>query len=181
MKKVIEFWGSPGSGKSTFAAECYVHAAKSGYNCHLVAEFAKDHAIRGLPIDELDQPWLTGEQCRKESGAYDKYEMIFTDSPVLLPAFFAHHYDSDDMGLASVICRWENRANAKYSIQRIRVFLPLMEEWFKQTGRYESLEQSREMSIKLRRWMINVTGQTPIEIPTGVRDVNSFLREYIYE
>lgn len=162
MLTVIEFWGSPGSGKSTFAAECFSKAAKEGLNAYLVTEFIKPHAVRGLPIEELDQIWITGEQTRLEAGTYGKYDFVFTDSPILLPSFFAHHYDEDDMGLASVVSRWENRANAKYDIQRIRVFLPLVESWFKQTGRYESFEQSKAMSEKLAKWMKKVTGQAPI-------------------
>lgn len=176
---VVEFWGSPGSGKSTFAAECFAEAAKRGLNAHYVPEFIKPHANRGLPIDELDQLWISGEQTRHESGTYGKYDYVFTDSPVLLPAFFSYYYDDDDMGLASVICRWENRANAKYDIRRIRVFLPLVEAWFKQTGRYESFEQSKAMSDKLARWMKKVTGQAAID--GSDRDRASFVQKYLID
>ncbi len=179
MLTVIEFWGSPGSGKSTFAAECFSEAAKQGLNAHLVTEFIKDHAVRGLPIGELDQIWITGEQTRKEAGTYGKYEFVFTDSPILLPAFFAHHYDEDDMGLASVVCRWENRANALHNINRIRVFLPLVEEWFKQTGRYESFEQSKAMSDKLTKWLTKVTGQSPVV--EMERDRVAFVQKYLIQ
>jgi hypothetical protein len=176
---VIEFWGSPGSGKSTFAADCFVEAAKIGLNCHLVTEFIKDHAMRGLPIEVLDQPWITGEQTRRESCCYGKVDYVFTDSPVLLPAFFAHHYDEDDMGLASFICRWENRADAEFNINRVRVFLPLVEEWFKQTGRYESYEQSKAMSEKLQRWIRKVTGRSAAFIDAPCRDRTEFVRKYL--
>ncbi len=176
---VIEFWGSPGSGKSTFAADCFVEAAKRGLNCHLVTEFIKDHAVRGLPIEELDQQWITGEQTRRESGCYGKFDFVFTDSPVLLPAFFSHYYDEDDLGLASFICRWENRASAKHNIERIRVFLPVVEEWFKQTGRYESYEDSYKMSLKLKNWIHKVTGKDPIFITTSDRDKVEFVTKYL--
>lgn len=177
MLTVIEFWGSPGSGKSTFAAECFAKAAKMGLNAHLVSEFIKDHAVRGYTIDELDQLWITGEQTRKEAGTYGKYDYVFTDSPILLPSFFAHHYDEDDMGLASVVSRWENRANAKHAIKRIRVFLPLVESWFKQTGRYESYAQSKDMSDKLARWLTKVTGQAPL-VETE-RDPVEFVKKHL--
>jgi hypothetical protein len=177
MCTVIEFWGSPGSGKSTFAAECFAEAAKLGLNAHLVSEFIKDHAVRGYAIDELDQLWITGEQTRKEAGTYGKYDFVFTDSPILLPSFFAHHYDEDDMGLASVVSRWENRANAKHGIKRIRVFLPLVEGWFKQTGRYESFEQSRVMSEKMTKWITKVTGQAPLVCDD--RDRTTFVQKYL--
>lgn len=174
---VVEFWGSPGSGKSTFAAECFAEAAKKGLNCHLISEFIKDHAVRGLPIEELDQLWIVGEQSRKEAGAYGKFDIIFTDSPVLLPAFYGHHYDEDDMGLASVICRWENRANAKFGIRRVRVFLPLVEAWFKQTGRYENYLQSNAMSEKMVKWLKKVTGHAPL-VETD-RDRETFVNEHL--
>jgi hypothetical protein len=174
---VVEFWGSPGSGKSTFAAEAFCEAAKQGLNAHLVTEFIKDHAVRGLPIEELDQIWINGKQCRKEAGSYGKFDYIFTDSPVLLPSFFATHHDGDDLGLASVVCRWENRANAKFDIKRVRVFLPLVEEWFKSTGRYESFEQSKVMSEKMVSWMTKVTGQSPVILYDRNRE--TFLREFV--
>lgn len=157
---VIECWGSPGSGKSTFAADCFVEAAKRGLNAHLVTEFIKDHANRKLAISDLDQAWITGEQTRKESGAYEQYEYIFTDSPVLLASFFDYYYNRDDMGLSSYVVRWENRANLKHPINRIRVFLPLVEEWYKQTGRYESFKDSQNMSLSLQDWIPRVIGHT---------------------
>ena len=176
---VIEFWGSPGSGKSVFAAECFAEAAKRGLNCHLITEFIKPQAIRGIPIKELDQPWIAGEQTHMEEGCYGKFDIVFTDSPVLLPAFFGHHYDEDDMGLASLVCRWENRAKAKHDINRVRVFLPLVEAWFKQTGRYESYEESKAMSNKLARWLIKVTGNAPtIELD---RDRAAFVVRHLSE
>jgi len=175
---VIECWGSPGSGKSTFAADCFVEAAKRGLNAYLVTEFIKDHAVRELPIGELDQAWITGEQTRKESSAYGKYQYIFTDSPVLLASFFDYFYNDDDMGLASYVCRWENRANLSHNIRRIRVFLPLVEEWFSQTGRYESYEQSLEMSLRLQKWIPKVVGANPIVIDER-RDRVDFVKKYL--
>jgi hypothetical protein len=179
MTNVIEFWGSPGSGKSTFAADCFVVAAKQGYNCHLVTEAIKPHAIRGLPISELDQTWIAGEQSRLESSTYGKFDYVFTDSPVLLPAFFGKYHDGDDLGLASIIHRWENRASAKYKIHRTRVFLPLVEAWFKTTGRYESYEQSKEMSEALYDWLWRIIGVKPDIISTEDRDSVRFVRKYI--
>lgn len=174
---IVEFWGSPGSGKSTFAADCFVEAAKRGVNCHLVTEFIKPQAIRGIPIELLDQPWISGEQTHAESGCYGKFDVVFTDSPVLLPAFFGHHYDGDDMGLASLICRWENRANAEHDIHRIRVFMPLVEAWFKQTGRYESYADSKAMSEKLYKWMTKVLGVPPPIVRE--RDREAFVSQYL--
>jgi len=175
---IVECWGSPGSGKSTFAADCFVEAAKQGYNAYLVTEFIKESALRDIPIHELDQVWITGEQTRKESAAYNKYKVIFTDSPVLLASFFDYYYNNDDMGLASYICRWENRANLSTPINRIRVFLPLVEEWFKQTGRYESYEQSKTMSEELIHWIPRVVGSHPIVIDER-RDRVEFVKKYL--
>lgn len=177
MLTVVEFWGSPGSGKSTFAADCFVEAAKRGINCHLVTEFIKPHAIRGIPIELLDQPWISGEQTHMESGCYGRFDVVFTDSPILLPAFYGHHYDGDDMGLASVLCRWENRASADHEITRVRVFLPLVEDWFKQTGRYESYEQSKAMSDKMLKWMVKVVGRAPVF--QGDRDRSAFVTTHL--
>lgn len=47
---VINFWGAPGSGKSTAAAELFVQMKKDGANIELTTEYAKDLVYSSRPV-----------------------------------------------------------------------------------------------------------------------------------
>ena len=40
--KIINFYGAPGTGKSTLACELFVYMKKHGYNVELASEYAKE-------------------------------------------------------------------------------------------------------------------------------------------
>jgi len=180
MTKIIEFWGAPGSGKSTFAAECFSYASKQGLNCYLVTEFIKPFAIRRIPIENLDQPWIVGGQTQAEKVAYGKYDYIFTDSPVLLPAFYTYYHTGSSMGLTEATLKWEETVDRTYPTKRIRVFLPFNEERYEPTGRYETRNQCLGINDCMYEWAIDQLGLDLYDLPEEDRSgefiFNKFLK-----
>ena len=47
MTRIINFFGAPGSGKTTATAEAFVHAKKKGYSAYLVQEYATELILQG--------------------------------------------------------------------------------------------------------------------------------------
>lgn len=84
MTKVINFWGAPGSGKSTVASQVAGFLKTMGRECEIATEVAKD-LVWDNNIDTLrDQLWVFAEQHRRLYRLLDKVEIIVTDCPLPL-------------------------------------------------------------------------------------------------
>lgn len=86
--KIINFYGGPGSGKSTMAANLFYIMKMQGYNCELINEYAKD-----LTWDEswnvlTDQGLIFASQHHKIFRLKDKVDYIITDSPLLITLLY---------------------------------------------------------------------------------------------
>ena len=93
MTKVINFYGGPGSGKSTQASGLFYKMKAAGYSVELVNEFAKECVWEGNVPMLKDQLWVLAHQHRKLVRLRDKVDYIITDSPVLLSIVYRNVYD----------------------------------------------------------------------------------------
>lgn len=93
MTKVINFYGGPGSGKSTQASGLFYKMKAQGYSVELVTEFAKECVWEGNVPMLKDQLWVLAHQHRKLVRLKDKVDYIITDSPVLLSIVYRNVYD----------------------------------------------------------------------------------------
>ena len=91
--KVINFYGGPGSGKSTQASGLFYKMKAQGYSVELVNEFAKECVWEGNVPMLKDQLWVLAHQHRKLVRLRDKVDYIITDSPVLLSIVYRNVYD----------------------------------------------------------------------------------------
>lgn len=92
MTQIINFYGGPGSGKSTSAALFYYLLKSHGKNAELVREYIKDWAWEDRKVSTYDQLYILGKHVRKESLLYNKVDWIVTDYPILMSIFYANEY-----------------------------------------------------------------------------------------
>jgi ABC-type oligopeptide transport system ATPase subunit len=86
--KVINLFGSPGSGKSTTAAGLF-HALKTlDYNVELVTEVAKDLVWSKRFKCLENQAKVTVDQYERLRRLEDQVDYVITDSPILLGIFY---------------------------------------------------------------------------------------------
>lgn len=138
---VINFYGGPGSGKSTAAAGLFYQMKIAGYNVELTDEFAKECVWEGNIPMLADQLWVLGHQHRKILRLADKVDYIITDSPVLLSPIYRERYGKplysdiiDDMALEC------------YSLYKNNVnFMLTRPDTFEQNGRAQDEEECREI------------------------------------
>lgn len=138
---VINFYGGPGSGKSTAAAGLFYQMKIAGYNVELTDEFAKECVWEGNIPMLADQLWVLGHQHRKILRLADKVDYIITDSPVLLSPIYRERYGKplysdiiDDMALEC------------YSLYKNNVnFMLTRPDNFEQNGRAQDEEECREI------------------------------------
>lgn len=108
---IVNFFGGPGSGKSTAAAALFAALKMRGISCELVTEFAKDLIWEENAFALTVQPYIFGNQYYRILRCADDVDVIITDSPLLLP--IVHNDDErcgpqlNDMAVAA-FCSFNN-------------------------------------------------------------------------
>lgn len=85
---VVNLFGAPGAGKSTGAAYVFSKLKMSGVNAELVTEFAKDKVWEESKEVFNNQAYIFGKQYFRMSRLRNKVDVVITDSPLLLSAFY---------------------------------------------------------------------------------------------
>lgn len=84
----VNLLAGPGAGKSTFSLGLASALKRSGVNCELVTEVAKDAVMAGNRPALDDQWYLTGVQHQREHVLRYAVDVIVTDSPLILGAIY---------------------------------------------------------------------------------------------
>lgn len=145
MIKRINFFGGPGSGKSTTAAWLYSELKTRGLSIELVTEYVKIWAIRREKPEVFDQILFLGEQMHSEYRFLKHgVERIVTDSPVFLSGLYASFYDTENRfrlqkSILDIAFEYETQ------FPSLNIFLNRKDREYKQEGRYQSLEEAIEI------------------------------------
>ena len=93
IMKVINIFGGPGIGKSTTASGLFYMMKKNRLKCEYVTEYAKDLVWeKRFNILAEDPLSLLAEQHRRIDRLKGNVDYVVTDSPILLSAIYANHY-----------------------------------------------------------------------------------------
>lgn len=86
---IINFFGAPCVGKSTFATGVFYRLKKySDINVELVTEVAKDLCWENNEIALHDQLYIAGLQNYRLSRLNDKVDIVITDAPLMLQTIY---------------------------------------------------------------------------------------------
>lgn len=85
---VINFFGSPGTGKSTTAAGLFHLMKCQYYNVELVTEYAKDLVWSDRQNMFAEQDYIFAKQNNRLRRLVGKVDYAITDSPLLLGLFY---------------------------------------------------------------------------------------------
>lgn len=156
---VINLFGVPGAGKSTGAAYIFSQLKMHGINAELITEFAKDKVWEGNHEVFKNQAYVFGKQSFKMSRCRDKVDVIVTDSPLLLSAF----YNEDDV-LGEDFNKVVNNVFKSYDN---RNFLLLRTKSYNPIGRHQTEEESDALAEPMRNLLVKydvrakmITGET---------------------
>ena len=124
--KVINFYGGPGSGKSTKAAGLYFKMNMAGYSVELNNEFAKECVWEDNVPMLKDQLYMLAHQHRKILRLVGKVDYVITDSPVLLSGIYRELYDgpmySELIDQLALEC-YNKYDNINFMLERPEVFI----------------------------------------------------------
>lgn len=140
----FNFFGGPGSGKSTTAAWLFSEMKRDQYSVELVLEYVKSWATMKRPVNKFDQIYLFGKQNQYEYRWISHgVKNIITDSPTFLSSVYAKKYFGDEMS------RHLLELNKLYDDEHpsVNIFLKRNDKPYVQEGRYQNKEQSQEMDV----------------------------------
>ena len=137
--KVINLFGGSGIGKSTLAAKLFSTLKEKGLECELVTEFAKDLVWEERKQALSCQPYVFGEQLRRQCIVGDKVDYIITDSPLLLSAI--HDKDRDEDFKRYILKTFNKFDNINFLLNRS---VP-----YNENGRVETEEQAKEIDNRI--------------------------------
>lgn len=149
MTKVINVFGAPGVGKSTYAALLFSKMKEAGFNCELVQEYARE-LIYSEDRDLLDDQLLVlGQQYGKVLKVAGWVDYIITDSPLILSQIYnarcRHPYDVQQF---EGIC-----TQAFNKFDNLNILLTHKPRPYEKHGRREGLEQSLEIESEIIKTM----------------------------
>lgn len=85
---LVNLFGTPGAGKSTGAAYIFSQLKLVGINVELITEYAKDKVWEESKEVFNNQAYIFGKQYFRISRCENKVDVIVTDCPLLLSAFY---------------------------------------------------------------------------------------------
>lgn len=142
--RVINIFGSPGSGKSTTAAGLFYTMKIAGYKVELAWEAAKDLVYENRMQALQNQTYVFGDQVQRLERLRGKVDWVVTDSPIILSSIYAPT-DYPESFHALVWDLWRRYDNHCFLMERVNDY----EEY----GRYHDESQSQEIDRRIRGWL----------------------------
>lgn len=143
----INLFGGPGSGKSVLASVVFSKLKMQGFNVELINEYIKFWTYIPRIPKGYDSFYCQAKQINKEDtilrGGTD---LIVTDSPILLAYFYACYYQSPAQ---QAMLDMHREFDSDY--RSINIFLERDDKFYSTIGRYENLEQSKDIDKKLEQ------------------------------
>jgi hypothetical protein len=147
---VVNLFAGPGAGKSTGAAFLFAFLKLFKVNVELVTEFAKELAWEGdKEFMARNQMYITGQQVRRMNRLVGKVDVIITDSPIEMAAFYTEE------PTLKQLCKEEG---AKFS-NRMDFFIERTKE-YNPSGRNQTFEEAMEIDRRIRELNPNMQSIT---------------------
>lgn len=156
MTKVINFFGGPGAGKSTLAAETFGWMKRLRMNVEYVPEFAKDLTWKkSLCID--DQVYILGNQHHALYTLLGQVDYIITDSPLILTSHYVHQSmvkfgeEVDAFTIRSEIATLALRLFHMYD--NLNFFVERGDREFVQAGRNQNEQEAKQIDGQVHQML----------------------------
>jgi hypothetical protein len=143
---VVNVFGGPGAGKSTFAAGLFCRLKRNHLECELVTEVAKQRIWEGRGHALRNQISILGKQWELIETLLGKVEVVVCDSPVLLCSVYAPaEYPQSFHDLAL----WAHEA-----VPSLNVLLNRPAASYQESGRIQSLSQALEADRRVAELIV---------------------------
>jgi hypothetical protein len=142
---LVNLFGTPGSGKSSGSAYIFSQLKKNGINAELVTEFAKDKVWEESKEVFNNQAYIFGKQYFRISRCQNKVDVIVTDSPLLLSAFYNHDETLGETFNQLVVNVFNSYNSMNYFLLRDKPYNPI--------GRFQTEEESNNLIVPMKKFL----------------------------
>lgn len=180
-KRIICFWGGPGTGKSTTSAGVFVKLKKLGFDCEMNREYVKDWVWEKRVIKPGDQTYIFAKQSRKERQYIENgLDYVISDSPMALSILYGRLYDKYEfehnacqamLAQHHAFCKDHGYKTEHIFLRRFKKYNP--------NGRHQTEEQAKEIDSQCLM-LLNELGinYKQFDCDDGVEDeIVSYLNE----
>jgi thymidylate kinase len=173
----ISLYGGSASGKSTLAAYIFSEMKMRGLSVEFTPEYIKAWTYIPIAVRSLDEVYIQAKQIHSEDiilrSGDTKY--IVSDSPIYCQVFYAWHYNH------SANTCWEPMLQLAHISENLypslNIFLERVDSDFNQVGRYETLEQSKDIDNRMKIFMSAVAKQKYVSF--NCRDKEGIVKHII--
>jgi hypothetical protein len=145
----INFFGGPGSGKSTMAAYVFYRLKRALYSVEHVGEYVKSWAYLNRPVDFYDQFYLQAKQMQYEYRFLKAgVRNIVTDAPVALSYIYSASH------LRDVLKQVSDTYDKDFA--SVNIFLERGDKPYLAAGRYQSRAKAMEVDEKIKKEVKNL-------------------------
>lgn len=144
--KVINLYGSSGSGKSTNAAGLAYELKTEGLKVETINEYAKELCISNSSHLLDNQTWVFANQYQKMKYLSKDLDFVITDSPLMLSMFYGVKYEYEFDSLFPLVKEVYN------SFDNINIFLERNHPW-DPYARVQSEDESSDDSKELEKFL----------------------------
>jgi len=148
---IVNLFAGPGAGNSTGAAYIFSMLKMNGFRCEYVSEFAKDKVWEENNTALNCQFYVAGKQIYKVSRVIGKVNIVITDSPILLSAYY-----SKDNSLKNAILYEHN----KY--ENLNIFIE-RDKAYDEVGRLQNYDEACKIDNDLKD-MLNSYNQEYVSV-----------------
>lgn len=160
MKKIVNLYGGPGTGKSTTCAALFAELKHAGVNAEMCREYVKNWVWEGRKIQPGDTSYFMAKQLREQRNLMrDGIGAIVTDSPLLLATWYGK-FDilSNTTLLSRELMRQQDATCELYGYTEVHVFLKRVKE-FNPKGRLQNEEEAVAIDDSLKI-MLDTAGKS---------------------
>ena len=178
MTIIFNFFGGPGTGKSTCATYSFAMSKDDRYNAEYVPEKAKDWAWERRNITLIDQFGVLQNQCTRESRLFGEASVVFTDSPVWLCAYYASISNPDFVRLTvEQLCRDHYDVAVSRGVKHHNIWLTRCKP-YNAKGRFQTEDEAKAIDADMRRYFESL-GVSMIECPGKKEDVYEMVKSIL--
>ena len=144
---VVNFFGGPGSGKSTGAAYVFSKLKMMGVNCEIVTEYAKDKTWEKTTKVFENQLYIFGKQYFKIYRLQGEVDLAITDSPLPFSIVYNKNPHLGESFERLVFDVFNTYNNINFFINRTK--------HYSEVGRWETLDEAIKVDNKIIKTLEN--------------------------
>jgi len=144
---IVNLFAGPGAGKSTQASGLFYRLKMRDVNCELVTEYAKEKTWERNKTAIESSVYIFGNQVHRQYICQDQVDVIITDSPLLLAAFYNYLKPKTVQESLNILIMEVFRAqnNLNIFLNRAKPFSP--------AGRWQDEKAALDIDRSLREFL----------------------------